>query len=154
MKIDLAERYAQRIAERCKSVNGLLATPLCDFEAVRIHQVWIFGSTVKGSQEPNDLDVMVRYNQVGRRRNWRQGKLDLQARRSWGYSRAICASKEMYKWLSKGMKHVSRHNYEAEKGLDLGVMVMIYPRNDFPAYMERLRASGVNTYERPDYKPC
>jgi hypothetical protein len=52
------------------------------------------------------------------------------------------------------MKHVSRHNYEAEKGLEVGTMVMIYPRNDFPAHMERLRAAGVNTYERPDYPQC
>lgn len=84
MKIDLAERYVQRIVDRCKSVNGLLATPLCDVEAVRIHQVWIFGSTVKGLQEPNDLDVMISYDLVGRRRSWKQGKLDLRAYRSWG----------------------------------------------------------------------
>lgn len=154
MKIELAERYVQRIVDRCKSVNGLLATPLCGYEAVRIHQVWVFGSTVKGAQEPNDLDIMVRANVAGRRREWWQGKIDNQFHRRHGVCVPLNAEREMYKWLSKGMKKVSRHEHKREKGLGIDVMVMIYPRNDFPAHMERLRESGVNTYERPDFPPC
>lgn len=154
MKLELAERYVQKIVDRCKSVNGILATPLCDNEAIRIHQVWVFGSVVKGSQDPNDLDVMVRWSYGGRYRPYEQGKLDRQRLRAYGMWAALSAEKEMFKWLSKGMRKVSRHDYEREKGLDIDVLVMIYPRNDFPAHMERLRAAGVNTYERPDYPAC
>jgi hypothetical protein len=143
MKLATALRYADEIAARLRRVNGLIATPLCDWEAVRIRRAWIFGSTVKGSQTPNDLDVLLDLREVGLPRRWRNGKLDKRALRSYGYWRAINSTDEALKWISKGMKKVSRHLVETEKGLDLSPMVMIYPRNDLPAYMERLKESHI-----------
>lgn len=135
MKRTTALRYADEIAARVRSVNGLLATPLADREAVRIKRVWVFGSTVKGSQAPNDLDLLIESKAVGRHRTWKQGKLNRRYLRMFGVRRALCASKETYKWLTKGMKKVSRHDFEAERGIDLSPLVMIYPRNDLPGYL-------------------
>ena len=135
MKRTTALRYADEIAARVRSVNGLLSTPLANREAVRISRVWVFGSTVKGSPAPNDLDLLIETKAVGRVRTWKQGKLDRRAVRSFGVRRAISASDEAYKWLTKGMKKVSRHCFEAEQGLDLSPLVMLYPRNDLPGYL-------------------
>lgn len=135
MRKETALRYAAEITARVRRVNGLLATPLCDKEAVRIRRVWVFGSTVKGSAAPNDLDVLLDLAPVGRYRNWKQGKLDRRRARAFGVRLALCSRDEAYKWLTKGMRKVSRHDYEAERGLHLYPLVLIYPRNDLPAYM-------------------
>lgn len=135
MKRTTALRYADEIAARVRRVNGLLATPLCDREAVRICRVWVFGSTVKGSAAPNDLDLLIESKPVGRARSWKQGKLSRRYLSRFGVRRAISASDEAYKWLTKGMKKVSRHDFEIEQGLDLSPLVMLYPRNDLPGYL-------------------
>lgn len=135
MRKQTALRYASEIAARLRGVNGLLATPLCQKEAVRIRRAWVFGSTVKGSEAPNDLDLLLDFRPVGRYRNWRQGKLDRRHARAFGVRLAIDSEHEALKWLTKGMRKVSRHSFENEKGLDLSPLVMIYPRNDLPAYM-------------------
>lgn len=142
MKLSTALRYAEEIARRLRRVNGLIATPLCDREAVRIRRAWVFGSTIKGSQAPNDLDVLLEIHGVGGARDWRHGKLDKRALRSYGYWHAISSTNEALKWISRGMRNVSRHCTDLEGGLDLGPKVMIYPRNDLPAYMERLKETG------------
>lgn len=137
MKRTTALRYADEIAARVRSVNGLLATPLANREAVRISRVWVFGSTVKGSQAPNDLDLLIESKEVGRVRTWKQGKLDRRFLHMFRTRRAISARDEAYKWLTKGMKKVSRHCSDAEKGIDLRPLVMLYPRNDLPSYLAR-----------------
>jgi hypothetical protein len=129
MKRDVALRYAELIHRRLKSVNGLLATPLCNFEAVRFRRVWIFGSTVKGSQEPNDLDVLIESYVAGRRRSWQQGTFDKIWKRRHGLMFAKFAGAEAFKWLTAGMRKVSPHSF----GIDMHVAyprVMIYPRFD------------------------
>lgn len=67
LKLATALRYANEISRRVREVNGLLATPLCGHEAVRISRVWVFGSTIKGSLAPNDLDLLIDLHEVGRR---------------------------------------------------------------------------------------
>lgn len=129
LKLKTALKNADEIARRIRSVNGLLATPLCDYEAVRISRVWVFGSTVKGSQNPNDLDLLIECKRVGKRRTWKQGKLDTRYMRSYGIRRAISAHDTAFMWMTKGMKMVSRHDVESE-GVDIDVKVLIYPRND------------------------
>lgn len=135
MRKETALRYAAEITARLRGINGLLATPLCQKEAVRIRRVWVFGSTVKGSEAPNDLDLLLDLWPVGRHRNWKQGKLDRRLARAFGIRLAIDGENEALKWLTKGMRKVSRHSFEDERGLDLSPLVMIYPRNDLPAYM-------------------
>lgn len=129
MKLETCHRYAREIARRVHSVNGLLATPLCNREAARIHAIWVFGSTVKGSQNPNDLDILIDLRPVGRRRSWKQGSLDRRAFRNHGFRRAPCSCEYALKWLTRGMRKVSRHTTYSEYA-NLDVKVMIYPRWD------------------------
>jgi predicted nucleotidyltransferase len=134
MKIERAVRYAMEVASRVHSVNGILSTPLCNREAVRIKRIWVFGSTVKGSKTPNDLDLLIDINECGRRRKWRQGKLDKEYLRRYGMRRAINAEKDPLKWLAKGMQKVSRHTIWDEAA-EIDFKVLLYPRNDFMKLM-------------------
>lgn len=127
MKRTTALRYAREIARRVHAVNGILATPLCGNEAVRISRVWIFGSTAKGSQSPNDLDVLIEIKPCGRHRNWKQGKLDKRYYRYFGVRFCQDSVEYALKWLSKGMKMVSRHTTRSESAV-LDVKKLIYPR--------------------------
>ena len=129
MKRATALRYSIEIARRVHAVNGLLGTPLCDFEFVRIKRIWIFGSTAKGSQEPNDLDVLIDFVECGRHRTWRQTKVDKRYFHNYGIKFAPDSSYECLKWLSKGMKMVSRHNLRNE-GAAIDFKKLIYPRYD------------------------
>jgi predicted nucleotidyltransferase len=129
MRRELALQYAIEVARRVHHINGLLATPLCNYEAVRIKRIWVFGSVAKGSETPNDLDLLIEAEYCGRRRNWRQGKINKQYLRSYGYKDAIDARHEAMKWLTKGMRKVSRHLKDAE-AVPIDVKVLLYPRND------------------------
>ncbi len=130
MKRATALRYAREIAHRLHSVNGLLATPLCGREAVRVSRVWVFGSTAKGALLPNDLDVMIEVNcQAGRHRTWAQSKVDKRYLRSYGIRVAPDSRDYFLKWLTKGMRCVSRHCRDSD-AVQLDVQVLIYPRYD------------------------
>ena len=99
----------------------------------------MFGSTVKGSQCPNDLDLLIDLERAGKRLNWRQAKYDRRYFRSYGGIKvAPSAELQALAWLSKGMKKVSRHPLHMEE-VEIDVKVMIYPRDDLTAHMEQLR---------------
>lgn len=129
MKRGTALRYAREIARRLHEVNGLLATPVCSHEAVRINRVWVFGSTAKGSDAPNDLDVMIELRMAGRRRTWRQSRVDLEYLRRHGVRCAPQSRDYFLKWLTKGMRGVSRHCTDMDC-VELDVKTLIYPRYD------------------------
>lgn len=130
MRRATALRYAREIARRLHEVNGVLATPLCQREAVRIKRVWVFGSTAKGAENPNDLDVMIELDcQVGRHRSWRQARIDKQYKRRHGWRVAPSQRQYFLKWLTKGMRGVSRHCLDDDV-VQLDVKTLIYPRYD------------------------
>src|ERR1700693_5057438 len=104
MKLKTALRYAHEIARRVHAVYGLLATPLCGNEAVRIRRIWVFGSTVKGSQTPNDLDILIDMEEVGRHYNAKQTRVDKAYLRSYGMRFPPRSKYAALKWLTKGMK--------------------------------------------------
>lgn len=131
MKRETALKYSVEIARRVHSVNGVLATPLCSSTAVRISRVWVFGSTAKGSQAPNDLDVLIEIKECGQHRNWKQAKLDRRYLRSYGMKQAPSAIQAALQWLTKGMRLVSRHTTRSEASV-LDVKTLIYPRYDMP----------------------
>lgn len=136
MKLATALRYANEVSRRVRAVNGLLATPLCNHEAVRISRVWVFGSTIKGSQTPNDLDLMIEMREVGRRFNAQQTRVDRAYLRAHGLRFAPRAEFDALKWLTKGMRNVSRHTRDYE-ATEIDKMVMIYPRNDLAEQIEK-----------------
>lgn len=127
MKLATAQRYAQEVARRVHAVNGLLATPLCRHEAVRIKRIWVFGSTVKGSQNPNDLDLLIDLHPVGRTRRAIETKVDRRLLRDHGVRLAPSSEAYALMWLTKGMKMVSRHTTRSEC-TEFDVKVLIYPR--------------------------
>ena len=94
MRREIALRYVDKIAQRLHSVNGVLATPLCNQEAVRFKRVWVFGSTAKGAESPNDLDLLIEAEGCGRQRSWRQTRYDKDARRRFGYKATTMAIDE------------------------------------------------------------
>jgi len=124
-------KYSVEIARRVKSVNGLLATPLCEYEAVRISRVWVFGSTAKGSDSPNDLDVLIELKPCGRRRKYSECRPNKVAARS-GYEWPVASEHECLKWLTKGMRLVSRH-LTRDEGAKFDIQKMIYPRYEMDA---------------------
>jgi predicted nucleotidyltransferase len=129
MKRDVAIRYACEVARRIHDVNGLLATPLCSNEAVRFKRVWVFGSVAKGSATPNDLDLLIEAEECGQRRSWRQTKIDKEYQRRYGMQMAPFARDEALKWLTRGMRKVSRH-WADQEATPIDVKVLLYPRND------------------------
>ena len=129
MKRATALKYSVEIARRVHAVNGLLATPLCSQEAVRIRRIWVFGSTAKGSQSPNDLDILIDCERVGRRFTWQQTKVNKRFLHSYGIKTSQDGENEALKWLTKGMRFVSRHTLTDECAV-LDVKTLIYPRYD------------------------
>ena len=57
-----AFKYAKTIHERLKSIDGVFLGIDSDFRYQIVTNVWVFGSMAKGSQNPNDLDIL--YNCV------------------------------------------------------------------------------------------
>lgn len=130
MKRKTALKYAREIARRVHEINGLLATPLCQYEAMRISRMWVFGSTVKGKQNPNDLDLLIEMTECGRSRSAAQTTADKRNLRR-GFRFAPSSRSYALKWLTRGMKLVSRHDSVADGG-KVGLQVLIYPRYDIP----------------------
>ena len=129
MKRSTALRYCVELARRVHFVNGILATPGCDFDAVRISRMWIFGSAAKGSSSPNDLDLLIEMKECGRHYNWRQARLDKRYLAAYGCRCPVTSESYALKWLTKGMKLVSRHTTRSECA-QLDVKKLIYPRYD------------------------
>ena len=152
MKRETAIKYAREIARRVHSVNGLLATPGCRREAVRIRRIWVFGSTVKGKPNPNDLDVLIDIEEVGRLRvigrhrgrnhvyegMLRDARIDKSRARKYGWFTSKDSIPEALKWLTKGMKMVSRHTLEGEGAAPFAEQVLIYPRWDMDALADTI----------------
>lgn len=133
MKRATALRYAAEIARRVHSVNGLLATPNCSREAMRIRRVWVFGSTVKGAESPNDLDVLIEADEAGRYTPWCLGrKLDHEHARRCGFDSLPSSQHTLLLWLTRGMRNVSRH-LTSREAVEIDVKRLIYPRWDIDA---------------------
>lgn len=126
MKIVTAVKYAHEISHRLHEVKGDIITPLGDREGVKVNQVWVFGSTVKGSLSPNDLDLLIDlsgYGKIFRPPERPQAKTP-----AWAKHYNMCrSSRELaLVWLTRGMKNVSRH-LVGEEEVEIDVMQMIYP---------------------------
>lgn len=154
MKRRTATKNALKIATRLKSVCGSILTYEADREALKVRRAWVFGSTVKVSEEPNDLDILLDAKPCGRRRTansrvretrktfwdvlggarFHRQLLKLEGIRLVERSEAVG-----FKWLTQGMRKVSIHSYECDGDFEdiPRTMVMIYPRNDFAKRTEK-----------------
>lgn len=132
MRRETAIRYALTIAERIKKYHGVFCTPLMNRDCVRIKRVWLFGSTVKGSHNPNDVDILIEYGHGGRHFTERKDRASVMKRRKrdcfggvwWKNSRD-----EVLRELRNGLRMVRFHDYEID-GEIAYPRIMLYPRND------------------------
>lgn len=81
---------------------------------MRVRNIWVFGSTAKGSEAPNDLDLLIQMKECGSRQPWQEVGFDPEYLRSAGIRVARDSRREARMWLSRGMKGVSRHDFESE----------------------------------------
>jgi predicted nucleotidyltransferase len=136
MKLQTAIKHIHEIHRRVTEVQGRLETPLHSHDAVIFEEIWVFGSAIKGSAEPNDLDILIKMKMDGPYRSPREGAiLDERYARRTGCKMSICSDSAARKWLTRGMMKVSRHGFERERNLGIDAMKMIYPRFelDLPA---------------------
>lgn len=126
MKLETARRYAKEVARRVAEVNGMVVTPRGEREFVKINRIWVFGSTIKRSQNPNDLDLLIELEATGNWQNWEDVGFDPDYLRRYGVHCARSSCNEALMWLTKGMKNVSRHCVDDEQ-VEIDVKVMIYP---------------------------
>jgi hypothetical protein len=127
MRIETALRYAAEIARRLESVNGLIPTPRGCREFYLVKKAWVFGSTIKGSDAPNDLDVLLFAENAGARQQWKTVGLDPSYFRAYGIRQPRRTRSEASMWLRKGMKMVSIHDTESEATI-FDKKFEIYPR--------------------------
>lgn len=59
MKRETALKNIYKLIQRMKSINGVLSTPLEDVDYIKIKRAWLFGSVLKGSENPNDIDIFI-----------------------------------------------------------------------------------------------
>lgn len=59
MKRDTALKNTYKLIQRIKSINGILSTPLANVDYIKIKRAWLFGSVLKGSENPNDVDIFI-----------------------------------------------------------------------------------------------
>jgi len=139
MKRATAIRNAQQIAERLRSVTGILMTPDGNRESVRIKKAWVFGSTAKGSDQPNDLDVLLECYAYGEHRHPNNKGSRNKASRV-GIAKTNKDYLKRYRiivghdalfvmqiWLGVGMKMVRFHDFTIDGNL-AHPRKMIYPR--------------------------
>lgn len=135
MKRSTAIKNINTIIRRVKSVNGLLGTPKHRYDFVKIKRVWLFGSTAKGSTNPNDIDIFVEIINVGPHFSASKHTdrfFDKKFFRCEGVKLLSESSTYAIKWLRSGMKMVSIHRVGDDLIFDeLDVKIMLYPRNDF-----------------------
>jgi len=139
MKRKTAIKNAKAISDRVLRLGGIIGTPECDYTSVRVNRIWVFGSTAKGSESPNDLDILVDMCRCGNRQvlDTRRMKGFGQAKRDRnvfpkGSHAPLYSIREAKKFLRRGMKMVSIHDVDVDG--DFGdireTKIMIYPRFD------------------------
>lgn len=136
MKLSSALKKANEISSRIKSVNGIIATPLHRYEAVKIQRVWLFGSAAKGKLNPNDVDILIEMKEVGfrsinysNRRKSINFFVDKDYQRRYGLAFPKPSGPTALKWIRNKKHNVSLH-WTAIDRVDPDVKIMIYPRND------------------------
>lgn len=157
MKRATADKNLKKVIQRIHDVSGIFETPMCSHEYLKIKRVWVFGSFAKGSDSPNDLDVLVELiepnnpmikqrgiERKSRRKLFRRsgssselelhgGFIGYKKKGSFGIPHVISSKNELCKYLRAGTKNTSIHFTNEEKELlsKLDVKILVYPRNDF-----------------------
>jgi len=143
VKLSTSIRNAITVAERIRALSGVIETPEASRPFVRIKRAWIFGSTAKGKQNPNDTDILLEMHVCGDyqpsnvRRNHkckRYAKTDRKFLRRRGVNTGLRSEDVALRYLKKSMKKISLHSMELD-GEYATDRIMIYPRNDLKNYV-------------------
>jgi hypothetical protein len=136
MRRKLALTYANRIARRLCRLGGIVSTPEAfPGDAFVVTAAWVFGSTAKGSQHPNDLDILLLgrvYRPEGKRReNAKMARAGMSCR----YILKRDCRDEALRSLKAGMRMVRFHDaaWDGPLGDIWQTKIMIYPRMDLKA---------------------
>lgn len=126
MKIETAVRYAIEVAGRVHGVNGKILTPTASREGVIVSHIWVFGSTIKGSLTPNDLDLLIDMKPFGKRFKPPERPVDKRYEKSYGMVACRDPEDMALIWLTDRMRKVSRHVVGHEVA-EIDVKQLIYP---------------------------
>lgn len=155
MKRKTAIKTALKLAERVKNCSGVIGTPECEYTAFRIKRMWLFGSTAKGCENPNDVDILIDGGECGliQFANWknkksmagfvkdrkrksdrtfvkfRLGKTNKGYLRSCGVCTAVSSRLTALRMIKGNSKMVRFHEYEVDGNL-AHPRIMLYPRNE------------------------
>jgi predicted nucleotidyltransferase len=128
MKRSTALKYCLEITKRVHQVNGLIPTPNCQYEGMKVLQIWIFGSTAKGSKTPNDLDLLIDWELHGKCFKYPEVRKWNSLSKHIGIAVAYPSQYDANKWITKGMLKISVHDLYMEKELaNVPEKRMIYP---------------------------
>lgn len=140
MKNETAIRNANKLAKRIKLLTGIIMTPEGKHEYIRIRRAWIFGSTIKGKENPNDVDILVEYHRRGRlkytnkHRNEKRiqnCKTDKNYLRKYGSTVGLDSYHIALKYLTRNMKMIRIHDFRFDHRY-AKPRIMIYPHNRLP----------------------
>ena len=123
MKRQTSIRNAKSVAAAIKKCNGIIGTPEAVYDAFKIKAAWVFGSTIKGKENPNDTDILIEAYSVGRCRYHN-------AKRSKARSFYKMDSTEAALRHLRGSMKMVRFHFEKIDGSIAYPRVMIYPRMD------------------------
>lgn len=127
------------VVDRIRMFNGIIATPEDHHEFVKVKRVWLFGSTARGKQNPNDTDLLFEFCEGGRlkragktARGSKQpntAKIDRDYRRRYGIDIAKNTTTSLFRYLRGHLKMIRFHDarIDAKYATD---KILVYPRND------------------------
>lgn len=123
MKRETAIAIAEEIVCKLVACRGIVDTPTAFRPQVKVSELWMFGSTLKGKDRPNDLDLLWEAEPIGACRKPGEGgaELDRELNRRYGYVRAKDPFDEAIRSLRGSRKMVRIH----DMGLDGD---LAYPR--------------------------
>jgi predicted nucleotidyltransferase len=130
MKLSTSIRNAKIIAERVHRCNGLIGTSGALNEALRVKRMWVFGSTVKGKENPNDTDILIECETAGRF-CYQNAKLHPISTARNGFRYKVSSIDVAYSYLRGNLKMVRLHDVNID-GSIATPRIMIYPRMELP----------------------
>lgn len=120
MKRKTALKNLSTIIERLNICNGKFNLDGYDFEGLTVKKAYVFGSLVKMSDFPNDIDILIDYERFGK---FHAGR----------YLRGLVIENRVFINLRKGMKMIRFHDFRIDGNYNdiPDTKVMIFPDNNF-----------------------
>jgi hypothetical protein len=99
MKRKTATKHLNTIIDRLERNNGVIFTPDCNWSASVVINAWVFGSYVKGSLAPNDLDILFEFQRSANIATFNESAA----------SQGLYSCRQAIKDVRKGMKMIKIH---------------------------------------------